>query len=397
MSLDLETSTGRPLAASLDAPGILQVLPSMNGGGVERGTVDVAAAIVQAGWRAIVVSAGGPMVRELLRAGATHVTLPVDARSPFARGRNARLLMDVAREHSVSLVHARSRAPAWAARAATKKLGLPFVTTFHGYYSHGNPLKRYYNSVMTKGDAVIAISRFISEHIRKVYKVTDGRVVTIPRGVDSVLFDPAGVGPHRIARLAKAWRLPDGAPVIMLPGRLTRWKGHTVLLEALPQLARRDFVCVIVGSTGGRERYKRELERVVAQRKLESMVRFVDHESDMAAAYMLADVVVSASTDPEAFGRVTAEAQAMGRPVVATSHGGTMETVVPGETGWLVPPGDATLLAQALEQALGLSAPAREFLARKARAHILRNFSLEGMCGATLDVYRRLLGESVRY
>lgn len=368
----------------------------MNGGGVERGTVDVAAAIVQAGWRAIVVSAGGPMVRELLRAGATHVTLPVDARSPFARGRNMRLLMDVAHEHAVSLIHARSRAPAWTARAAAKKLGLPLVTTFHGYYSHGNPLKRYYNSVMTKGDAVIAISRFIAEHIRKVYKVNDGRVVTIPRGVDSVVFDPAGVGPHRIARLAKAWRLPDGAPVIMLPGRLARWKGHHVLLEALPQLARRDFVCVIVGSTGGHERYKRELERVVGQRNLEAMVRFVDHESDMAAAYMLADVVVSASTEPEAFGRVTAEAQAVGRPVVATSHGGTMETVVPGETGWLVPPGDATLLAQSLEQALGLSAPAREFLARNARAHILRNFSLEGMCGATLDVYRRLLGESVR-
>jgi glycosyltransferase involved in cell wall biosynthesis len=369
----------------------------MNGGGVERGTVDVAAAIVQAGWRAIVVSAGGPMVRELLRAGATHVALPVDSRNPLARGRNARLLADVAREHGVNLIHARSRAPAWAARAAAKKLGVPFVTTFHGYYSHGNPLKRYYNSVMTKGDAVIAISRFIAEHIRKVYKVADGRVVTIPRGVDSVLFDPAAVGAHRIARLAKAWRLPDGAPVIMLPGRLTRWKGHTVLLEALPHLVRRDFVCVIVGSAGGRQHYKHELERIVAQRKLESVVRFVDHESDMAAAYMLADVVVSASTDPEAFGRVTAEAQAMGRPVVATSHGGTMETVVPGETGWLVPPGDPTLLAQSLEQALGLSPPARDFLARKARAHILRNFSLEGMCGATLDVYRRLLGASVRY
>ena len=160
----------------------------------------------------------------------------------------------------------------------------------------------------------------------------------------------------------------------LLPGRLTRWKGQTVLLEALPKLARRDFVCVIVGSTGGHERYKHELERLVAQHKLESVVRFVDHESDMAAAYMLADVVVSASTDPEAFGRVTAEAQAMGRPVVATSHGGTMETVVPGETGWLVPPADATLLAQSLEQALSLNAPARDFLARKARAHILRNF-----------------------
>ncbi|MSP20636.1 MAG: glycosyltransferase [Alphaproteobacteria bacterium] len=369
----------------------MQVLPAMNGGGVERGVIDVAAALVQAGWRAIVASAGGPLVRDLMRAGATHVTLPIDARNPFLVRRNARLIAAAAREHDVSLIHARSRAPAWAARGAARSLGVPFVTTFHGWYSHSNPAKRYYNSIMLKGDRVIAISQFIAKHIRTVYRINDDRIVTIPRGVDSATFDPAAVSAPRLARLSKAWRLPDGVPVIMLPGRLTRWKGQRVLLEALPRLRHRDFVCVIIGGSGGHPRYARELEDLVAERQLERHVRFVDHESDMAAAYMLADVVVSASTDPEAFGRVSAEAQAMGRPVVATSHGGTMETVMPGETGWLVPPNDPDLLATYLDQALDLDSAAREVLARRARTHILRNFSLQGMCAATLDVYRSLV------
>ncbi len=374
-----------------DAPAVLQVLPSMNGGGVERGVIDVAAALTAAGWRAIVASSGGPLVRELLRAGAIHVQLPIEARNPFLFARNARLIGAVAREHNVSLIHARSRAPAWAARAAARRLDIPFVTTFHGYYSHANPAKRFYNSIMIKGDRVIAISEFIAKHIRTVYRVNDDRVVTIPRGVDPVVFDPSAVSPHRLARLSKAWRLPDGLPVIMLPGRLARWKGQRVLLEALPRMKRREFVCIIVGGRKGHERYRAELEDLVAKRKLESVVRFVDHEADMPAAYMLADVVVSASTEPEAFGRVSAEAQAMGRPVVATSHGGTMETVVPGETGWLVPPNDPDLLAMYLDQALDLDIAARELLARRARTHILRNFSLQGMCASTLDVYRSVL------
>jgi glycosyltransferase involved in cell wall biosynthesis len=382
------TASSQP---SPDAPAVLQVLPAMNGGGVERGVIDIAAALTAAGWRAIVASSGGPLVREVLRAGAVHVELPIEARNPFLFSRNSRLIGAVAREHGASLIHARSRAPAWAARSAARRLGLPFVTTFHGYYSHSNPAKRFYNSIMTRGDRVIAISDFIAKHVRTVYRVNDDRLVTIPRGIDPAVFDPAAVNPHRLARLAKAWRLPDGLPVIMLPGRLARWKGQRVLLEALPRMQRRDFVCIIVGGRKGHERYRSELEDIVRTRHLESVVRFVDHEMDMPAAYMLADVVVSASTDPEAFGRVSAEAQAMGRPVVATSHGGTMETVVPGETGWLVPPADPNLLAMFLDKAINLDTAARELLARRARTHILRNFSLQGMCAATLNVYRSVL------
>ncbi len=394
MALSTNSITSDPNTARTPpgTPAVMQVLPALEAGGVERGTVDVTAALTAAGWRAIVASSGGPMVREILRAGGVHVQLPLNTRNPLRFRANARAITEAAREHQVSLIHARSRAPAWSAVGAARALKLPFVTTFHGTYSHGNPLKRYYNSVMLRGDRVIAISNFIAEHIREVYKVDEAKLVTIPRGVDVATFDPAAVHPHRIARLSKAWRLADDAHVILMPARLARWKGHQTVIEALPLLQREDVCCVFVGSAKGRDSYVAELDRLVRANKLEHKVRFVDHELDMPAAYMMAAVVVSASTDPEAFGRVAAEAQAMGRPVIATDHGGARETVVPGETGWLVPPRDPPALAAAISHALSLSPEMRHIAGSRARAHIIRNFSLEGMCSATLSVYRELLG-----
>ena len=373
------------------APVVLQVLPELWGGGVERGTVDVTAALSAAGWRAVVASGGGPMVREILRAGGTHITLPLDTRNPLAFRRNAGILVEVMRDAGVDLIHARSRGPAWSALAAAQRVGVPLVTTFHGVYSHGGRIKRRYNSVMTRGDRVIAISDFVAGHIRDVYGVTEPRVVTIPRGVDLKVFDPAAVNAARIAQISQAWRLPDGVPVVMLPGRLTSWKGHPFLIEALYRLGRSDYVCVLVGNDEQHPGYRRDLERMVRERELDSIVRFVGHSADMPAAYMLADVVVSASTRPEAFGRVAAEAQAMGRPVIATDHGGARETVLPGETGWLVAPSDANALADGIRRALDVTGAEREALALRARAHIARNFGLEAMGRATLAVYRALL------
>ena len=280
------------------------------------------------------------MVRDVQRSGGTHFTLPIATRNPLLYRRNTGLLTGIIQDNAVDLVHARSRAPAWSAMRAARTTGVPFVTTFHGTYGSNNGLKRRYNSVMTKGDRVIAISDFVNQHIRDGYKIDPEKLVTIHRGVDTSQFDPAAVSAARIIQLSQAWRLPDGVPVIMLPGRITRWKGQQILIEALYRLPHRDFICVIVGSAKRRATYRDDLAKTVRERNLESVVSFVDHEQDMAAAYMLADVVVSASTDPEAFGRVAAEALAMGRPVVATDHGGSRETVVPGETGWLVRPGD---------------------------------------------------------
>jgi len=377
-------------------PVILQVLPSMYAGGVERGTVDIAAAIAARGWTALVASGGGPMVREVLRVGATHTTIPLNTRNPLLFRRNGDLLVNLMRDHGVDLIHARSRAPAWSSVRAARITGVPLVTTFHGTYAAGNTLKRHYNSAMLKGDRVIAISRFIAGHIRATYqKFNDSKLVTIPRGVDLDAFDPAAVGGPRIIQLAKKWRLPDGVPVIMMPARFARWKGHAVLIEALAKMQNTDNLCLFVGRSDGHETYRHELEALTRERKLDARVRFLEHESDMPAAYMLADVVISASTVPEAFGRVTAEAQAMGRPVVATDHGGSRETVMPGETAWLVRPADPDAMAVALNQALSIDGWKRQMLAARARRHIAENFSLISMCDATLGLYRDLLERAI--
>jgi glycosyltransferase involved in cell wall biosynthesis len=371
---------------------VLQVLPALGAaGGVERGTVEVADAIVRAGGRALVASAGGPLAREVERAGGTHVTLPLASKNPFVVHANARRLAEVIEREGVDIVHARSRAPAWSAWWAAKATGRRFVTTFHGAYGAGNWLKRRYNAIMTRGDRVIAISAFIAGHIRQVYGVPASRIRIVHRGVDLGRFDPKLVTAERVIKLANAWRLTDGLPVVMLPGRLTRWKGQTVFLDAIARLGRNDVRAVLVGGADGRENFRAELERRIARLGLESMARLADHCNDMPAAYMLADVVVSASIEPEAFGRVVAEAQAMGRLVVATDHGGARESVVAGETGWLAPPGDPDALAEAIKGALAVSPEARRAIVERAQAHIAENFSKEAMCAKTLAVYDEVL------
>jgi glycosyltransferase involved in cell wall biosynthesis len=386
-----DPSRSRPSATPTRPATILQVVPALVTGGVERGTVDVAAAIVQGGGIALVASAGGPMVHELERAGARHITLPLDRKMPWSIHRNARLLADLIEAERVDIVHARSRAPAWSALRAARHTGRPFVTTFHGVYNFEGRLKHWYNSVMARGDRVIATSDYIAQHIVDNYDVPPERIRLIPRGVDVTVLDPRAVKHDRVIALARAWRLPDGLPVIMLPGRVTRWKGHRVLLQALARLDRRDVICLIVGPEDKRGRYRRELEMLVGTLGLNGLVRFVGTCRDMPSAYMLADVVVSASTDAEGFGRIAAEASAMGRPVIATDHGGARETVVPGETGWLVPPGDAEALAAALDEALALASWERETLGARAQAHIRSRFTKESMCAATLALYGEIL------
>ncbi len=375
---------------------VLQVLPRLETGGVERGTVDVAAAIVAAGGRAIVASAGGRMEAELKRAGAEHVAMHVDRKTPGRILHNAGRLAALIRREKVDIVHARSRVPAWSARMAARRTGIPFVTTFHGVYGAGFPLKKAWNRVMASGDRTIAISGYIADHVVRRYRTPPERVVPIHRGVDLELFDVRAVSEARIVQLAEAWQLPDGVPVVMLPGRFARWKGHAVLIDALVLLQREGAVALLIGADAGRPGYRDELLKRVRRRGLEGAVRFVGHCNDMPAAYMLADVVVSASTRPEAFGRVAAEAQAMGRPVIATDHGGARETVLPGRTGWLTPPGDAGALAQALDAALSMTPADRQRMARTAAANIRRNFSKQVMTARTLEVYAELVQEPGR-
>lgn len=392
-----DTNNSLKVSAASDddhRPVVLQVLPALVTGGVERGTIDVAEALVSADTRALVASAGGPMVHELNRVGGEHFELPLETKNLFKMRANARRLTHLIREQHVDLIHARSRAPAWSALWAARRCKIPFVTTFHGTYSQGNKLKRWYNSVMTKGERVIAISDHIAQHIMDTYSTADAtRIRVIHRGVDLRIFDPERTAAPRLVTLAEEWRLPDGMPVVMLPGRLTAWKGQMVLVEALARLGRHDIRCLLVGSDQGRLRYRERLEALVKQHDLTSVVHIIDDCRDMPAAYMLADVVVSASTDPEAFGRIIAEAQAMGKPVIATDHGGAREIVIRDQTGWLVPPGDPDALATALAHALSLSPEAREQLGQRAIAHIRENFTRDTMADKTLEVYAELLRE----
>jgi glycosyltransferase involved in cell wall biosynthesis len=371
-------------------PAVLQVLPRLVSGGAERGTVELAEALVAAGWKAVVVSAGGPLEHLITRSGGIHVALPVASKNPLVIHRNIAALAHVIRRFDIDIVHARSRAPAWSALAAARATGRHFVTTFHNAYGLGSRLKRRYNSVMARGERVIAISDFVARHAAQTYGVGADRLRTIARGVDLDIFDPQQVTGARMANLARHWRLPDGMPVVMLPGRLTRWKGGLDFVAAIAALDRSDMCCVMVGAEQ-RRGFRRELEAAIAGRGLGAPFRIVEECRDMPAAYMLADVVVSASTEPEGFGRVIVEAQAMGRPVVATDHGGARETVLPGVTGWLVPARDPAALAAAIAAALALTPAERSRLARRAIEHIAANFTREQMCAKTIAVYEELL------
>jgi glycosyltransferase involved in cell wall biosynthesis len=371
-------------------------VPRLDAGGAERSAVEIAAALAHAGFVPLVASEGGRMVAEFEAAGGEWLPMPLDAKSPSALLANARRLRDLIRRRNIRLVHARSRAPAWSALWAARRTGTAFVTTFHGAYAADFPLKRLYNSVMLRGDAVIANSQWTADHIREDYWLRPKRLVVIPRGVDLDRFDPAGVPRERVLRLREAWGAGREQSVVLLPGRMTRWKGQLILIEAAARLAQKRepgaLRVVFAGDAQGRDDYTAEVERAVERHRLGQVVAIAGHVEDMAAAYLASDIVVSASTKPEAFGRVAAEGAAMARPVIATDHGGARETVLADTSGLLVPPGDPATLAEALTKLLDAGPAARAAMGAAGRAHIQRHFTLERMTGETIGLYRELLG-----
>ncbi len=370
---------------------VLQVLPSLVTGGVERGTIEITQAIVEGGGSALVASAGGRLVAAIERAGGRHITLPLMRKDPYAIWRNAGLLAAIIRAERVDIVHARSRAPAWSAWLACRRTGAHFVTTWHGTYSESLPFKRRYNSVMAQGERVIVASRFIARLVGERHGVDPARVRLIPRGVDPAVFDPRAVSGERVMRLLRAWRVPEHVPVVVLPGRLTEWKGHGVLLEAIARMGRRDVCCVLVGAEQGRPRFSARLMARAAELGISERIRLAGECDDMPAALMAADIVVHASTQPEAFGRVVVEAQALGRPVIAVDLGGPAETVQHGVTGWRVPPEDPAILAEAIEAVLALPTETLAMVAAQARAAVLEAYTVAAMQAATLEVYREVI------
>lgn len=381
-------------ASSHKQPTVIQIIPELSAGGAEQGCIDVAAELVRAGANSIVVSNGGNRIHELSRVGATHINMPVHSKNPLTMWNNIRRIKSLILKHKADIVHARSRAPAWSAYKACKATNTHFVTTCHAPYNTQNELKKFYNSSIAKGDRVIAISHYVADYLISTYKLNKERVRVIHRGIAIEKFHPTSVTPDRVINLAKQWRIPDEASIVLMPGRLTRWKGQLVLIEAMARLPRKDVFCVIIGDDQGRKEYREELENAIRDHRLEGRVRIIPHCDDMPAAYMLSAAVVSASTDPEGFGRVPAEAQAMGRPIIATDHGGARETILRGETGWLIPPNDPKALAESIMEALSLDPTQRAILATRAMSHIARYFTREVMTDQTLNLYAELLKSS---
>jgi len=376
------------------APVILQVLPALNSGGVEQGVIDINAAIVRAGGHSIVVSSGGSRMNEVAKAGGVHITLPVDGKNPLVIAANIARLRKVIRDYNVDIVHACSRAPAWSAGRAVRGTSAKYVTSCHAAHKISGPLKRLYNSSIARGERVIAVSHFLADYLEQNYRVPPDKIRVIHRGLALEHFHPNSVTPERLIKMAQQWRVPDGASVVMLPGRISRIKGHMFLIDAISQLRQKDVFCLFVGSDIGNENYRRELEAYIDSRDLGGAVRIINNCEDMPAAYMMATVVVAPSLVPEGFGRIAIEAQAMGRPVIATDHGGARETIICDTTGWLVAPGDVNALSRALHDAIALDTRQRAMLATRAMSHVIQHFTNEKMCAETLDVYAELL-ESV--
>lgn len=379
-------------------PTVLQIVPALDTGGAERTTVDIARALVEAGGTALVASHGGRMVAELEAAGATHINLGVHSKNPVIMALNVERLTRLAAKHGVNIIHARSRAPAWSALAAARRLGVPFITTYHNKVHESPRLKVFYNSVMTRGDVVIANSHFTAERIRRVHGEDRARIVTVPRGIDMERFDAHKVSAEKIKAMRLAWRVAEEDVVFLLPARLTRWKGQTVALEALAKLketSKAPFRLVLVGDAQGRDAYEAELAALISKLGLTDHARLAGHCEEMEAAYAAADFVVAPSLEPEPFGRTPVEAQAMGRPPIVADHGGARETVVTAEedapTGWRVPPGDAVALSGAMLEALSLGPESRAEMGARGHAHVMAHFSLHAMASATLAIYAGLL------
>jgi glycosyltransferase involved in cell wall biosynthesis len=374
-------------------PTVLQVLPRLHSGGVERGAVEITRALAGVGWKPLIASAGGELERSVRYAGGEHIALNLASKNPLTLWRNAGALEALVRERGVDIIHARSRAPAWSAWLAARRTGCRFVTTFHGVYNAQNALKKRYNSVMTRGERVIAVSQFVAEHIRTHYAIDPERVVTIPRGVDPDAFAPEKAVPKQMAELLRSWNLPDdGLPIILVPGRISRWKGQDVCLRALAALPHRNFQCVLLGSEAGHEAFGQELRELISALGLEGKARLVGSTHWMTEAYKLAAVVIAPSVEPEAFGRVAVEAQAVGRPVIATRHGGACETIIENETGLLVAPGSVEALAEAIAGVLSMPEDLRMQVERDAMRHVREHFTLDRMCERTLAVYKDVLG-----
>lgn len=385
---------------------ILQIIPSLVSGGIERGVVEINNYLIKNNFNSIVVSSGGKMVYQIEQAGGEHIILDVATKNPFKIWRNIKKLQNIIKDKNIDLVHVRSRAPAWSAYFACKKVKCPLVSTIHGNYSIGSfPfswLKKFYNSSMTRANKIICVSNYIKDYAYENYKIfrqkfIAGDTLVIHRGVDTDVFNPKNITQQRMVAIINKLQVPNDRAIILLPGRLTEWKGQLYFLDILAKVKNQNYLCLIVGDSKDHNNYLNKLKIKIKKNHLSGFVRIENNIADMSAGYMIADIVVSTSIRGEAFGRVVPEAQAMKRMVVATSIGGSLETIIDGETGWLVNPKDTNKFAETIDMILNMSAEEKTKRGERARQHIVDNYTTENMCHKTTNLYNEVLDNKENY
>ena len=377
---------------------VLQVIPKLGYGGAETGCFDVAHYLSENNCESFIVSSGGELIKFINKEKVKLIKLPVNSKNPLTILFNSIALIFIILFYNISIVHARSRAPAWSCLLATKVTGRKFVTTFHGTYNFKNKTKKFYNSIMVKSNLVIAGSNFIFSHIKHNYSDylnTKNKLLVIFRGINVDYFDPTTKTEIDEKKLLKSWEIEENKKIILLPGRLTSWKGQELFLEAINlvniQLGYEAFYGVILGNDQGRDLYKKKLIRLCEQYRITKQVKFIDHSKDMALAYKVSDIIVSSSLEPEAFGRVAVEAQAMEKIIIASNIGGSNETIIDEKTGYLFESGSAKSLSEKIYKVLKLDDAARKIVGTEGRKNIAGKFNVEKMCFSTYSEYKKLI------
>jgi glycosyltransferase involved in cell wall biosynthesis len=377
---------------------VLQVIPKLGYGGAETGCYDIAHYLPENNCESFIVTSGGELLKFVDKKKVKVIKLPVNSKNPLLILFNSLALIWIILYNNISIVHARSRAPAWSCYLATILTGRKFVTTFHGTYNFKSNLKKIYNSVMVKSDLIIAGSNFIFSHIKENYSKyfdVNKRLLVIFRGINVDYFDPTTKLEADEKKLLKKWEIEKDRKIILLPGRLTSWKGQELFIEAINlvniELGYEAFYAVILGSDQGRDLYKKKLIRLTEQYRMNNQVRFIDHCNDMALAYKISDIVVSASIEPEAFGRVAVEAQSMEKPIVASNIGGSNETIIDEKTGFLFETENAKSLSQKILKLLYLDETNLKLIGIEGRKNVIKKFNVEKMCFSTYSEYKRII------
>ena len=377
---------------------VLQVIPKLGYGGAETGCYDIAHYLPENNCESFIVTSGGELLKFIDKKKVKVIKLPVNSKNPLLILFNSLALIWIILYNNISIVHARSRAPAWSCYLATILTGRKFVTTFHGTYNFESKLKQFYNSVMVRSDLIIAGSNFIFSHIKENYSKyfdVNKRLRVIFRGINVDYFDPTTKLENDEKKLLKQWEIEKDKKIILLPGRLTSWKGQELFIEAINlvniELGYEAFYVVILGSDQGRDLYKKKLTRLTEQFRMNNQVRFIDHCKDMALAYKISDIIVSASTEPEAFGRVAVEAQSMEKPIIASNIGGSNETIIDEKTGFLFETGNAKSLSQKILKLLYLDETSLKLIGSEGRKNIIKKFNVEKMCFSTYSEYKKII------